>query len=382
MCLLNLESLEDINRLPFTEAKNLEEGIEEFLCVSPGKIPRIVSMFTSGSTGLPKRIGFTGEDIENTVRYFAYGMGQMVAPGDRVLICLPGENEYGVSHLLSLGVKKLGATPITYGNIRDPGDAAFLIADASPSCIVGIPVQILAAAEHCSRVYSENGVKSVLLTTDYASRSLRRRIARSLKCRVLNHYGSTEMGYGGALECEQDGGLHLREMDLYFEVIDVNSGRPTKFGDEGELVFTTLSRQGMPLIRYRTGDFTRILPDKCRCGRVLRRIAAPWRRHRGIICLGGKFITMPELDELMFLNRRIADYSASVTGSGSGRNALELRVWVFDEYLDTVKLRRTLSSALPDDVDIDIEYASDGEMSPGQRGKRLFTGFVGQAESY
>ena len=111
--------------------------------------------------------------------------------------------------------------------------------------------------------------------------SVRRRLEGALGCRVYDHYGSTEMGYGGALACGQGPGLHLREADLYFEVVDPATGRPLPEGAFGELVFTTLTRRGMPLVRYRTGDLTRFLPGACPCGCPLRRIAPPvrWGGH-------------------------------------------------------------------------------------------------------
>ena len=89
---------------------------------------------------------------------------------------------------------------------------------------------------------------------------------------AIDHYGSTESGLGGAVQCSARAGRHIRESDLLCEIIDPLTGEPLPDGQWGELVLTTLTREAMPLIRYRTGDWTRILPGECPCGSVLKRL--------------------------------------------------------------------------------------------------------------
>jgi phenylacetate-coenzyme A ligase PaaK-like adenylate-forming protein len=372
---LHLESLDDLESVPFTEERDLGLGIEEFLCVPPGDIARVVSLFTSGSTGQPKRVAFTDEDIRCIVKYFSFGMSQIVGPGDRVMICLPGNSEYGVPHLLSLGIRDFGGLPTVYGVISDDSEAASFVADLKPNCIVGIPVQVLSLAIHCMRKYGGPRLDSALLTTDYASPSLKRRISEALGCRVSNHYGSTEMGYGGALECAPDSGLHVRDADLYFEIIDPESGAAAPPGEDGELVFTTLTRRGMPLIRYRTGDCAHFVLEPCECGKTSKRISAPWRLRGNAAQWRENWLTLPELDEILFSCPQVRDYSASLVGNPSNASLLKLRIWSFDELAprDEVALKQCVKSALRCGWDIDIERAGAEETNPGILGKRLFT---------
>jgi phenylacetate-coenzyme A ligase PaaK-like adenylate-forming protein len=369
---LRLESINEIERIPFTEEKHLGAGIEDFLCVPPETISRIVSLFTSGSTGVPKRICFTGDDLENIAEYFSFGMSQIVAPGERVLICLPGKSEYGVSHLLSLGIEKFGGSPEIYGIISDPGHAARRVNEFKPDCIVGMPVQVMALAECHRRGYQGRAPSTVLLTADYAAESLKLRIRNAWDCLVLNHYGSTEMGYGGALECKFQNGLHLRDMDLYFEIIDPYSGKNAPLGEEGEVVFTTLTRRGMPLIRYKTGDFARLLPGPCGCGQTLNRVSPPWRRKGGVASVHSGFITMPELDEILFSNRHVMDYSVSVLKTDGNETIIEFTLWMDGETgrLDSVT-RKAIASVLPCEAGVDFAMAESGDVSPGLRGKRF-----------
>jgi phenylacetate-coenzyme A ligase PaaK-like adenylate-forming protein len=98
-------------------------------------------------------------------------------------------------------------------------------------------------------------------------------IERAWGCEVFEHYGMTEMGLGGAMACEAHDGYHPREADLLFEIVDPRTGAPLPDGEYGEIVFTTLTRTAMPLVRYRTGDMSRFIPGPCPCGSVLKRLA-------------------------------------------------------------------------------------------------------------
>jgi phenylacetate-coenzyme A ligase PaaK-like adenylate-forming protein len=184
------------------------------------------------------------------------------------------------------------------------------------------------------------------------------------------------MGYGGALECSAGGGLHIRDDDLYFEIIDPRSGDAVPPGQEGELVFTTLARRGMPLIRYRTGDFAGFVPDPCSCGRTSKRISSPWRMRGNFLQLFGRRLTMPELDEILFSCPKIMDYSAFGTFAPQGDLLLDLRVWASGEFglSDTAGLKTLMKDILPHGVYVDIKIAGEGEASPGLLGKRLLGG--------
>jgi phenylacetate-CoA ligase len=106
---------------------------------------------------------------------------------------------------------------------------------------------------------------------------------------VRNIYGMTEMVFGGAVQCEARSGYHMREADLYFEIVDPVRGHSVPDGEIGEIVFTTLTRIGMPLIRYRTGDLSRFIPEPCPCGSSLRRLDKIAGRIASAACLAGSF---------------------------------------------------------------------------------------------
>jgi phenylacetate-coenzyme A ligase PaaK-like adenylate-forming protein len=122
------------------------------------------------------------------------------------------------------------------------------------------------------------------------------------------------MGFGGGVECEARQGYHMREADLLFEIVDPKTGAHLGEGEAGEVVFTTLTRRGMPLIRYRTGDLSRFLPGPCPCGTVLKTMAPVRGRIDGRLELEpGIMLAMEDLDEALFPIRGLIDFSAELT---------------------------------------------------------------------
>jgi phenylacetate-coenzyme A ligase PaaK-like adenylate-forming protein len=136
-----------------------------------------------------------------------------------------------------------------------------------------------------------------------------------------------EMGLGGGVECQARRGYHLREADLYPEVIDPIHGRTVPEGEYGEVVFTTLTRRGMPLIRYRTGDISRFIPGDCPCGTVLRTLAKVCSRVGNEVDLGnGHCLTMADLDEALFPIDGVLNFTASLSRKDR-LDHLRVEVW-------------------------------------------------------
>jgi phenylacetate-CoA ligase len=310
-----LASLEDFRRFPFTTAADIQEQGLQFLCVSQNDIGRVVTLDTSGTTGRPKRLYFTAADQELTIDFFRQGMATLVGPGDRVLILLPAERKGSVGDLLATALTRLGAQPIRHGVVRNLSETVEVIIREGVDSLVGIPVQALALARHVDQVAGKGmRLKSVLLSTDYVPRVVIRELVRLWGCDVFEHYGTTEMGLGGGVDCAAHAGYHLREADLYFEVIDPITGDVLPEGQEGEVTVTTLTRQGMPLIRYRTGDISRFIPEPCPCGTVLRRLERITGRNNGHIVLpgGGHPVFLADLDEALLSVDKVIDFTATV----------------------------------------------------------------------
>ena len=315
-------SLDEVSRIEFTTAADLAGNTAGFLCVSQSEVSRVVTLQTSGTSGVAKRVLFTAEDQELALDFFANGVAGIAAPGDRMLIALPGDREGSVGYQLARGIARAGVVPIPHGLSVDAAATLALMEAEKATCIIGLPVQMLGIAMEESAVASSvmRRLRAIVLCSDHVPESLVRTLRRRSGAEVFEHYGTTEMGLGGGVDCEAHMGYHLREADLYFEIVDPQTGDPLPEGEIGEVVFTTLNRTAMPLIRYRTGDVSRFVPGQCGCGTILKRLERVRGRVDGDIRVGaGGRLNIAMLDEALFAVPAVLDFSAKVFEGPSKR---------------------------------------------------------------
>jgi len=318
-----IQSLADVRNLPFTDPPELAKQGMRMSCVSQAQIERIITLDSSGTTGAPKKVFFTKSDQELTVDFFYHGMRTFTTQGDRVLILMPGLREGSVGKLLKEAIERIEAVSLVYGVVDDVEKVERLIIDCGITGIVGIPqhVHALTLGMNASRIRAAGTLRNVLLSADYVPESIVRGVQERWGCAVFEHYGMTEMGFGGAVSCNAGHGIHYREADLFIEIVDLDSGVNVADGIWGEIVFTTLTRTGMPLIRYRTGDISRFIPQKCECGTVLKSLdRIRGRKNSDLQMDSGMIIRSAELDELIFGIYGVRDFQASIeTENGCDR---------------------------------------------------------------
>jgi phenylacetate-coenzyme A ligase PaaK-like adenylate-forming protein len=326
-----MRSLVDVESLPFTQPDQLRDGGFPFLCVRQDEVDRIVTLPTSGTTGAPKRLFFTAEDQELTRDFFHWGMSTLVQPGDRVLILLPGELPGSVGNLLQDGLLRMNVEGIQHGPVVDHGRTLEMMHEQAVTSLVGIPVQVVTLAklwEANPTLCGDLSIRTVLLSTDHVPDSIVRTLERIWGCVVFNHYGMTEMGLGGGVDCSARRGYHLREADMFFEIVDPATGKPVPDGSEGEIVFTTLTRRAMPLIRYRTGDLGRFLPGSCECGTCLRTLSHVSERAGTRLPLPrGKYVRLADFDEALLGLPGVADFQVAAEVGAAGRVTLDIDVF-------------------------------------------------------
>lgn len=273
---LRIDSLEELARLPFTTVDDLRRW-QDFLCISQGDVRRVVTLQTSGSTGQPKRLAFSEHDLRRTIAFFAVGMTQLVGPGQSLLVLLPGaDRPDGVTDLLR---QALSPADVRVEGGNPAATPASLRADferVRPDTVIGGPEQLeallRAAADDSVLHAAACRLRGALSSGGVFRPELQERIAATFSCLTLDHYGLTESGFGGGVQCPAREGRHLRELDCLVEIVDPVTGAPLPGGRVGELVLTTLQREAMPLIRYRTGDAASLLPGPCACGSPLHRL--------------------------------------------------------------------------------------------------------------
>ena len=321
--LKTITSLSDFEQIPFTTPLDIKRHAHNFLCVSAHEIERIVTLNTSDTTGDEKRLFFTHEDLEETIDFFQYGMNCLVEKGDKVMVLLPGSAFGSIGDLLKKALSRSGIECVVHGVLQDVEKVAACIEEHHITCIVGIPMQVRYLSLMKPELFNTH-IQKVLLSTDYVPDSLVKTLSRNGTCKVFNHYGMTEMGYGGGVECECLGGYHLRENHLYFEIIDPVTGKRVSDGEYGEVVFTTLNRQAMPLIRYKTGDTARFVTKPCGCGTFLRTMEKVRGRMENKININGCEVHLRKLDEIILSYDEVMDYKAEYIG----KNTLHVRLMV------------------------------------------------------
>lgn len=269
----SIQSLSDLTGWPLTTANDLRKDPLAFLCISQSAVERVVTLPSKLFRKTPIRLFFSAADLELAVDFFYHGFATAVAPGQRMLILMPYRSLYSVGDLLSRGLSRLSVEAIAHGPIKSPQAVVEAILQNRIDCLVGVPSEMAALSQYPGRKHiPPRQIRSIWLGAQNTRYRVREEISRTWGCRVFQHYGVTEMCPGGGVQCLVRNGFHLREADLYIEIVDPDTAKPVVDGTYGEVVVTTLTREAMPLVRYRTGHRAAIMAETCPCGTVLRRL--------------------------------------------------------------------------------------------------------------
>ncbi len=304
-----LESLDDLKTLPFTTESDLAQKGGRMLLCSQGEIQRIISEQTSGTTGAGKRVFYTEGDCEHTIELFMAGLGEFIYPGSRTMVAMPFSGPSGLGELIADAIRRIGAHPLLTGNNKTYGELKTILEEERPDTYVGMPTALLSMLRMCGK----GSIKRALISGDACPETVMKAIEKILGTPLWPHYGSREMGLGGAICCQAHEGMHMRENHCITEIID-KEGNVLPDGQWGELVITTIGMEAQPLIRYRTGDHTRIIPGKCICGSEVRRLDFVRRIDQSK--------SMREMDELLFQFPKLVDYCVRSVGGKKEITAL------------------------------------------------------------
>ncbi|MDR3725356.1 MAG: AMP-binding protein [Terracidiphilus sp.] len=311
------ESLDTVQSLPFTTVNDLAQNPNRFLCTSQDRIQRIVTLPTSG-TVCAKRIFFTAEDLERTAEYFAHGVLGVAEPGETMAIALPGLREESVGQQLAKGISRSRIRAVLVNPDANPYELLDAIERTEAASVIGLPVQMVSLAYAAEQRRSEvfRNLRSILLCSDHVSASMVTAIRARFSGEVFEHYGMTETGLGFGIDCHAHAGYHFRELDFLVEIIDPATGERLPDGYAGEVVLTTLTRRGMPLLRYRTGDLSSMTHAVCACGSSIARLQRISGRIENQVCLGRcGSVSLSELDEVLFAIPGIMDFSVQLAGA-------------------------------------------------------------------
>lgn len=295
-----IQTQEDFEKLPFSEKADLREAYPLGLAAAEEeKIVRIHS--SSGTTGTPVIIPYTQRDVDDWAELFrrCYEIAG-VTNKDRIQVT-PGYGLWTAGIGFQLGAEKLGAMTIPMGPGNTDKQIKFMEdMESTVLCATSSYALLLAEEIEKRKVKNRIRLRKGIIGSERWGEKMRNRIAGELGVELYDIYGLTEVyGPGIAINCEYNTGMHYFDDYLYFEIIDPKTGEVLPDGELGELVITTLQKEGAPLIRYRTHDLTRIVPGKCPCGRSYPRIDVILGRTDDMVKIKGVNIFPGQIDEIL-----------------------------------------------------------------------------------
>jgi phenylacetate-CoA ligase len=353
----DVQSLDDIAKLPFYVKTDLRDTYPFGLFASP--MQDIVRLHAStGTTGKPIVVAYTQEDIGvwSNVMMRSFAACGLHA-GDIV------QNAYGYGLFTGglgahYGAEALGATviPISGGNTQRQ---ITVMKDFGPTAICCTPSYFLHIIEQARELgvnMKELPLRAGIFGAEPWTEAMRRRIEGESGIKAYDIYGLSEIiGPGVAMECQCQSGPHIFEDWFYPEIIDPKTGKPCPDGEEGELVLTTLGKQAMPMIRYRTRDITALTSEQCECGRTLRRIKRIGRRSDDMMIIRGVNVYPAQIETaLLKVEGTLPHYQIILTRE-KGLDEMEVQVEVTPEVFgDTVgaleQVQRKLSTSIESSV--------------------------------
>ena len=297
----DLSSLDDVRRLPFMVKTDLRDTYPFGLFARPREtLARLHA--SSGTTGKPTVVGYTTRDLDNWADLMARSLAAAGARRGDVV-----HNAYGYGLFTGglgahYGAERLGATVVPMSGGSTERQVA-LIVDFGARVLCSTPSYALAIAELAEQQgvdLRRSALEVGLFGAEPWSDAMRREIEARLGLRAIDIYGLSEiMGPGVACECECQAGLHGWEDHFLFEVIDPDTGQPVPEGRSGELVITTLTKEALPMLRYRTRDITRVTTAACDCGRTHLRILRITGRNDDMLIIRGVNIYPSQVEAVL-----------------------------------------------------------------------------------
>lgn len=338
----NIKSLDNLGDLPFTTKDDLRISYPyEAFAVPLRDIVRIHS--TSGTTGNPIVVGYTKNDLNIWASLVARVLTAAGLTGhDLVQIAFNYSQSTGGLGF-HYGAEQIGASVIPASG-EEVLKQIQIMKDYRSSALVSTPgyaLHIISALENNGMDPQELNLSVGLFGSEPWSEKLRTKIESKLKIKAFDNYGLSEIiGPGVAFECDNRNGLHVNEDHFIVEVIDPETLEILPVGEEGELVFTTITKQGFPLIRYRTGDISSILEGPCDCGRTTRRIKRISGRTDDMMIVDGNNLFPAQIEAILFEIEGVEPHFQIILTRNEGLDVIELRIEVTPDFIVFDEIRK------------------------------------------
>ncbi len=358
----HIRTLKDIELIPYTTKDDLRDNYPFGLFAVPMK--KIVRLHaSSGTTGKPVVGGYTRADLDNWSDCIARLLVMAGATEEDIFHVAFGYGLFTGGFGLHYGIEKLGAAvvPVSSGNTERQ---LMLMKDFGATALVATPSYAMYLAETAKRegILGDLKVRLVCMGAEASTPEMHTALQEMLGAFPTENYGLTEVGGPGvAGECREKAGMHINEDMFYAEIVDTEHNRVLGEGEKGEMVITTLTKEGMPVLRYRTKDITSVTYEPCKCGRTLARMARVVGRTDDMLIIRGVNVFPSQIESVLMGMKELGKTYEIVVDRVNYMDTLEVRVEVDDAGLLTdyskleelvAKIRHALRVVLQLDVKV------------------------------
>ncbi|MBP8976479.1 MAG: phenylacetate--CoA ligase [Bacteroidetes bacterium] len=336
----DITSIEQLKLFPFTIKQDLRDNYPFGLfAVPPSEVVRIHA--SSGTTGKPTVVGYTRRDINIWAEMVARALTGAGAGKNDIV-----QNAYGYGLFtgglgLHYGAERIGATaiPMSGGNTQRQIQMMQDLGSTILSCTPSYALYIAETMEEAGIDPSTIKLKAGIFGAEPWTESMRKEIEKKLHIKAIDIYGLSEiMGPGIAVECMEQKGLHICEDHFIPEIIDPNTLEPLPYGSVGELVFTCITKEALPLLRYRTRDLTKLTLDKCACGRTLVRMDKILGRSDDMLIIRGVNVFPSQIESVLLEIAETKPHYLLIVDRVNNLDVLEIWIEVDDHFFsDEVK---------------------------------------------
>lgn len=360
----DIETVEDITKLPFTTKDDLRESYPfGMFAVPPKDIVEVHS--SSGTTGKPVVSGYTKKDLDNWSEMMARGLTMMGIDEEDIIQNTHGYGLFTGGFGLHYGAQKVGSivVPISTGQTRRQIE---IMKDFGTTAMIFTPSYGLYLAEIAKEEGIDPktiGLKAIGFGAEMWTQEMREKIEDEFNAPAFNIYGLTElMGPGIAVECKTQNGLHINEDFFLPEIIDSNTGNTLGEGEKGELVLTNLNREGMPVIRFRTKDITSLYYNKCDCGRSFVRMERITGRTDDMIKVKGVAIFPSQIEKALLKIENVEPHYQIIVTRPHLMDEIEVKVEAspdifFDEVKEMINIKKKIGDYIENEIGLRVKVS-------------------------
>ena len=349
----DIKSIKDIYKLPYTVKQDLRDSYPFGMFAAPKKdIIRLHA--SSATTGKLTVVGYTKNDIDMWAECAARSLAMAGATNESTVHVSYGYGLFTGGLGMHYGAEKLGATvvPVSAGNTKKQ---LMLMKDFQPDIICCTPSYAIYLAEELEKeglTVNDLNLKAGIFGAEAWTEEMRSAIQDKLNLKAIDIYGLSELcGPGVSCECQEQNGMHVQDDYFFPEIIDKDTLEPLDYGEEGELVFTTLTKEGIPLIRYRTRDLCSLNNELCACGRTSIKMNKVFARSDDMLIIRGVNVFPSQIESVLLSHPLVSPHYHITVDRVNNLDTLEIQVEMSDElFSDEVKVIENFKNKLAQDM--------------------------------